>query len=230
MYKHIFFDLDHTLWDFETNAAQALQELYIHLDLEAKGITPYPLFQQQYLHHNALYWGQYHKQLITAQDLKWQRMAATLQDFRIHDTALAKQMSAKFLELLPIKKEIFPYTKEILNYLLSKQYTLHLITNGFEDTQWRKLKSSGLDTYFTHVITSESTGYIKPQREIYDHAITIAKATADESIMIGDNVDADIKGAANAGWHSIYVNYNNTTAPAEATYTVTQLKELEQIL
>jgi putative hydrolase of the HAD superfamily len=230
MYKHIFFDLDHTIWDFETNATQSLRDLYIHLDLESIGISPLDKFLSQYMHHNVLMWDKYHKGLITSEDLKWKRMAATLLDFRIGDDGLAKQMSAKFLDILPEKKGVFEYTFEILDYLKSKNYELHLITNGFEKTQWRKLKSSGLDKYFTQVVTSEATGFVKPHKEIFDHALQVANATIEESIMIGDNIDADIIGAHTAGWKTIFVNHINTTAPTEATYTITHLKELENLL
>jgi putative hydrolase of the HAD superfamily len=230
MFQHIFFDLDHTIWDFETNATQSLKDLYTQLDLEAIGITPLEKFLTQYMHHNVVMWDRYHKGLITSEDLKWKRMAATLLDFRIGDDRLAKQMSAKFLEILPEKKAVFDYTFEILDYLKTKNYQLHLITNGFEVTQWRKLKSSGLDKYFTNVITSEATGFVKPHKEIFDHALKLANATLEESIMIGDNVDADIMGAHNAGWKTIFTNHTKAEVPKEATYTITHLKELESIL
>jgi putative hydrolase of the HAD superfamily len=230
MYKHIFFDLDHTLWDFETNAHQALKDLYIQLDLESIGVTPIEKFLTQYMHHNTIMWDRYHKGLIKSEELKWKRMAQTLLDFKIGDDALAKQMSAKFLEILPEKKGVFDYTFEILDYLQSKKYQLHLITNGFEDVQWRKLRSSGLDKYFTQVITSEATGFIKPNREIFDFALQAANATIAESIMIGDNIDADITGANNAGWKTIFANHINTKDTVDATYAITHLKELENIL
>ena len=171
----------------------------------------------------------YHKGLISSDDLKWKRMWRTLLDFKIADEPLAKEMSAKFLEILPTKKLLFPHTIEILNYLTEKNYSLHLITNGFETTQWSKLNNSGLSKYFTHVITSEGSNSLKPKKEIFDFAMDKAGASLPESIMIGDNLDADIQGAMNAGMDTIFVNHINAVPEIKPTYTVTHLKELELI-
>jgi putative hydrolase of the HAD superfamily len=230
MFEHVFFDLDHTIWDFETNAMESLKDLYRLLHLEKKGIGPEETFITRYLYHNELVWEQYHKGKISATELKWKRMHLTLVDFKIGDELLAKEMSETFLNILPEKKGVFPYTFEILTYLKNKNYRLHLITNGFEKTQERKLKSSGLDRYFTAVITSEATGFIKPHKEIFDHALKITGANTRNSIMIGDNIDADIIGAHNAGWVTVFTNHIRTKIPPEATYSIEHLKELESIL
>jgi putative hydrolase of the HAD superfamily len=157
-------------------------------------------------------------------------MWRTLLDFKIGDEVLSRQLSGKFLELLPTKKLLFPHTTELLNYLLEKKYVLHLITNGFEKTQWSKLSNSGLDKYFTHMITSEASNSLKPKKEIFEYAMNKAGASLKESIMIGDNLDADIQGAINAGMDSVFVNHINATAHLKPTYTVYHLKELELIL
>ncbi len=230
MLKNIFFDLDHTIWDFETNATQSIIDLHLQLNLEAKGVAPVQLFLEKYMYHNTIMWNKYHNGLITADDLKWKRMAATLLEFKIGDEKLAKQMAETFLTILPEKKVVFPYTFEILNYLQSKNYNLHIITNGFEKVQHRKLAASGLNKFFDQVITSEATGFVKPHKEIFDYALKVANATIENSIMIGDNIEADIIGAHKAGWKTIFANHINTAIPAEATFTITHLKELEAIL
>ena len=229
-YKHLFFDLDHTLWDFNANAKAALTDLYALFDLDKKVAAPFEDFYNKYLYHNEILWDKYHNGLITAEDLKWKRMYRTLLDFKIGDEPLSKELSGKFLELLPVKNILFPHTTEILDYLLDKKYTLHLITNGFEKTQWSKINNSGLAKYFTHMITSEASNSLKPKKEIFDYAISKAGATLKESIMIGDNLDADIQGAINAGMDSIFVNHINATAHIKSTYTIYHLKELELIL
>ena len=229
-YKHLFFDLDHTLWDFNANAKAALTDLYALFDLDKKVAAPFEDFYNQYLYHNEILWDKYHNGLITAEDLKWKRMYRTLLDFKIGDEPLSKELSGKFLELLPVKKILFPHTTEILDYLLDKKYVLHLITNGFEKTQWSKINNSGLAKYFTHMITSEASNSLKPKKEIFDYAMNKAGATLKESIMIGDNLDADIQGAINAGMDSIFVNHINATAHVKSTYTIYHLKELELIL
>ena len=228
-YKHLFFDLDHTLWDFDANAKEVLMEVYVHFDLEAKGVYPFADFYKHYLHHNEILWDRYHKGFITSEELKWKRMWRTMLEFKIGSEALAREMSVYFLERLPTKKGLFPYTVEILDYLTAKGYTLHLITNGFEKTQWSKINNSGLNHYFTHMITSEASNSLKPKKEIFEYALQKAGASLAESIMLGDNLDADIQGAINAGMDCVFVNHLKATTDIKATYIIHHLEELEQI-
>ena len=228
-YKHLFFDLDHTLWDFDANAKATLAEIYLFFELEAKGVTPYEAFYKHYLHHNQILWDRYHKGFISSEELKWKRMWRTMLEFGNGSEQLAKDMSNKFLEILPTKTLLFPHTIEILDYLIAKGYKLHLITNGFEKTQWSKINNSGLSPYFTHMITSEASNSLKPKKAIFDYALNKAGATLAESIMLGDNLDADIKGAINAGMDCIFVNHIKATTDIQSTYTIEHLKELEQI-
>ncbi|MFN8250568.1 MAG: YjjG family noncanonical pyrimidine nucleotidase [Ferruginibacter sp.] len=228
-YQHIFFDLDHTLWDFDANAKDTLTDLYKQFDLDNRVAAPFDDFYRKYLYHNEILWDKYHNGQITADELKWKRMWRTLLDFKIGDEPLARQLSAGFLELLPTKKNLFPYTFEILDYLQQKNYGLHLITNGFEKTQWSKLNYSGLAKYFTHVITSEGSNSLKPQKEIFDFAMNKAGTSTKESIMIGDNLEADIQGAMNAGMDTIFVNHINASTALKPTYIIYHLKELEAI-
>ncbi len=229
-YHHIFFDLDHTLWDFDANAKESLAELYLHFQLDTKFISPFENFYTTYLKHNAVLWARFEKGFITSEELKWRRMWRTLLDFKIGDELLAKEMSAKFLEILPTKKRVFEYTFEILNYLKDKNYSIHIITNGFEQTQWSKLNNSQLAGYFTHVITSETSNSMKPQKEIFEYAMKKTNSSIEDCIMIGDNPNADIQGALNAGMDNVFVNHINAAYSVKPTHTVHHLKELEGIL
>ncbi len=204
--------------------------MYKHFKLEELIISPFDKFYTTYLHHNKIIWDRYHKGFITVDDLKWKRMQRTLLDFKIGNDALAKEMSVKFLEILPNQKKLFDYTTEILEYLINKKYTLHLLTNGFEKTQWSKITNSNIANYFTNVITSEISSCIKPSKEMFEYAINKAGAQLKESIMIGDNLEADIQGAINAGMDSIFVNHINAATTVTPTYTIYHLKELENIL
>jgi putative hydrolase of the HAD superfamily len=233
-YKHLFFDLDHTLWDFEANSRLTLQELYDTMKLEAAGVNDFDLFHKNYLAHNDKLWDRYRKGFIKVDELRWKRMWLTLLDFKIANEPLAVEMGTLFLDLLPTRKLLFPYTIEILDYLTDKKYQLHLITNGFEKTQHCKLQSSGLDKYFIEVITSEGSNSLKPKKEIFDYAFQKTGALPAESIMIGDTVDVDILGAMNAGIDQVHINHltKEQVAISEnkfATYTVYSLKELEEI-
>ncbi|MEO7119750.1 MAG: YjjG family noncanonical pyrimidine nucleotidase [Ginsengibacter sp.] len=229
-YRHLFFDLDHTLWDFDANAKESLSEIYQFFSLETKFISPFDFFYRTYLKHNAILWDRFEKGYISSEELKWRRMWRTLLDFSIGDEVLAKEMSAKFLEILPTKKRVFEYTFEILDYLAAKEYSIHLITNGFEKTQRSKLNNSELAKYFTHIITSEISNSMKPQKEIFEYALNVTKGNIEECIMIGDNPNADIKGALNAGMDTIFVNHIKAEYSIKPTHTVYHLKELEAIL
>ena len=232
-YKHLFFDLDHTIWDFEANSRQSLEDLYHSMQLEAKGVNDFDLFHKNYLVHNNKLWERYRNGVIKVDELRWKRMWLSLLDFKIADEPLAREMGIVFLDLLPTRKILFPHTIEILDYLTGKNYQLHLITNGFEKTQHSKLKNSGLDKYFKEVITSEASNSLKPHKEIFDYAFQKTGALHNESIMIGDTIEVDILGAVNAGIDQVHVNHL-TKEPElvnnkRPTYTVYSLKELEGI-
>src|ERR1043165_8103359 len=164
-YRHLFFYLDHTLWDFDTNSRLTLEELYHSLELKEKGVHDFDLFHKNYLVHNEKLWERYRNGYIKQEELRVKRMWLALLDFKIADDKLADEMNVKFLDLLPTRNLVFPYTMEILNYLAAKNYQLHLITNGFEKTQHSKLQYSGLHTFFQHVITSEGSNSLKPKKE-----------------------------------------------------------------
>ncbi|MEO5683388.1 MAG: YjjG family noncanonical pyrimidine nucleotidase [Chitinophagaceae bacterium] len=229
-YKHLFFDLDHTLWDFEANSRQTLAEMYDSMRLEEKGVDDFELFNKNYQVHNEKLWVRYRKGFIKSEELRWKRMWLSLLDFKIGDEKLAREMAVVFLNLLPTRTILFPDAIEVLNYLTDKKYILHLITNGFEKIQHAKLKNSGLDNFFKEVITSEGSNSLKPQKAIFDYAMQRSNATVKESIMLGDDMEADIAGARNAGLDQVYVNHLNKPLPAIApTYTIASLKELERI-
>jgi len=229
-YNHLFFDLDHTLWDFDANAKESLAELYDSFKLDSIAIGPFQLFYSTYLNHNATLWTRFEKGYITVEELKWKRMWRTLLDFHIADEKLAKDMSAHFLTILPTKKKVFDHTYEILDYLTDKKYSLHLLTNGFEKVQRLKLSSSNLTKYFKTIITSEISNSVKPKKEIFEYALRKANGKLEESIMIGDNLNADILGAKNAGMDSIFVNHVNADCNQDPTYIIHHLKELKTIL
>jgi putative hydrolase of the HAD superfamily len=228
-YKHIFFDLDHTLWDFDANARQTLEQMHLDLKLAERGIHDFNLFHKNYLKHNEKLWERYRKGYIKQEELRLKRMWLALLDFQIADDTLAREMSDMFLQLLPSRTVLFPYTKEILQYLTGKSYQLHLITNGFEKVQLCKLQSCGLDHFFNAIVTSESSNSLKPEKEIFEFALNKTGAAVQESIMIGDTIEVDIAGAMGVGMDQIHVNYSGAKQELTPTYTVRTLKELEDI-
>ncbi len=229
-YKDLFFDLDHTLWDFELNSKETMQELYINHHIAALGITDFDAFFNIYTAHNHRLWDRYSKGYIKQEELRWKRIYLSLLDFKIANEQLSKEMSLEFLQILPTKKKLFPHTIEILNYLKEKDYKMHLITNGFESVQMQKIKNANIAHYFTEVVTSETSNSLKPNKEIFEFALKTTNATLSESIMIGDNETADIQGGINIGMDTVFVNHLNVAPTIPATYTITHLQELEALL
>jgi putative hydrolase of the HAD superfamily len=228
-YKHLFFDLDHTLWDFETNSRLTWLNVFYTNGLHQTLTPDFEAFYARYSYHNKRLWDRYHHGFIKQEELRWKRTWHTFLDFKLGDEKLAKALSQAYLEILPTQTALFPDTLEILNYLSGKGYRLHLITNGFEDVQWGKLRNSRLDQRFGAVVTSEKAMSLKPKREIFDYALAAAGAQARESIMLGDNIDADIKGAMNAELDTVFVNHIREAIDIKPTFEVFDLKSLEAI-
>ena len=229
-YKHLFFDLDHTLWDFDANARVTLEQLHLELKLPEKGIHDFDLFHKNYLAHNERLWAQYRTGHIRQDELRLKRMWLCLLDFKVADDELARQMNELFLQLLPTRTLLFPDTIEVLTFLQNKGYRLHLITNGFEEVQHNKLKHSGLAPFFKVVITSEGSNSLKPQKEIFAYALNRTGARVEESLMIGDALDVDVAGAMKVGMDAVHVNYNKKEQDITPTYTIYHLRELKEFL
>lgn len=228
-YKHIFFDLDHTLWDFERNAEETKREMFEGLGLKNRGIESYEAFRNIYVDINQALWALYREDKIEKEELNFRRFYDTICIFGIDDKKLGHQMASWFIEGISTKTYLFPYALEILEYLFPK-YKIHVITNGFEEVQYSKLKNSGMDKFFTTIITSEEAGCKKPDLEIFNFAFHKAKASPDESIMIGDDPEVDIAGARDAGMDQIYVNFLSSTHHLKPTYEINNLIELKNIL
>jgi putative hydrolase of the HAD superfamily len=230
IYKHLFFDLDHTLWDFETNSGITLQRLYNDFRLIDRGIPDFEQFRMTYELHNEKFWERYRKGFIRRDELRWKRMWHTLLDFKVADNKLAHAMSTIYLEMLPQQGQLMPHAAELLDYCTAKDYQLHLITNGFETTQWQKMRTSSIDHYFKEVITSESSNSMKPLKGIFEYALTATGATIEESIMIGDALEADIIGAQKFGMDQVYFNPGKKPHTQQPTYEISCLSELKQLL
>ena len=229
-YIHIFFDLDHTLWDFETNAYLTMLDIYKLLHLKEMGITDFDAFFKKYSTHNHILWERYTKGLIKQEELKWKRVWLTLLEYKMGDQELAKKIANLFLEILPGKNQLFPHTIEILTYLKNNGYKLHIISNGFEKTQVSKLKNTHIFNYFDHIITSEKSNSLKPNLPIFEYAFKVTNSNKNNAVLIGDNIQADIIGAKNAGMDCIYINHINNIKNEIATYTIFSLIELETFL
>ncbi|GGG58300.1 YjjG family noncanonical pyrimidine nucleotidase [Hymenobacter glacieicola] len=228
-YRHLFFDLDHTLWDFEANADETLRHLFTQHELSRHGISVEE-FIRVYSDINHGLWRLYQGGKITQQQLRVTRFPRTFVKLGLQETDSPDNISAQFTDILPQKTAVFPYTYEVLDYLQNKGYVLHLITNGFKDIQYVKLNSSRLTDYFQEIVTSECCGHLKPDTRIFQHALERTGATPAESLMIGDNLECDVLGAYNAGIDQVYFNPDKRRHFAQTTYEISCLSELKQIL
>lgn len=229
-YQHIFFDLDHTLWDFEANADATLRHLFEAYDLARYGTFTVEEFIRVYSDVNHALWRLYQAGKISQTQLRTVRFSRTLAKLGVPEDEVPADISSQFTDLLPHKTAVFPYTYEVLDYLRAKGYQLHLITNGFKDIQYLKLNSSHLTGYFQEIVTSECCGHLKPDTRIYQHALARSGATAATSLMIGDNLECDVLGAYNAGLDQVYFNPEKRRHFAQTTYEISCLSELKDIL
>ena len=218
---HVFFDLDHTLWDFEKNSALAIETIFnkhaINVNLQ--------LFLFHYVPINIKYWELYRVDKITQLELRLGRLKDTFEllNFQIDDDKIIF-LSEEYIEYLPKFNHLFDGAIEILDYLKPK-YNLHIITNGFQEIQDNKLKNSNIDHYFTTITNSEMAGVKKPNPKIYDYAITEANASKSNSIMIGDCIEADVKGALNFGMQAILFNID----PSKSYDNIKQVSHLLEL-
>ncbi len=203
--KHVFFDLDHTLWDFDKNSGLTFKKIFelhqLHISVDDFLSTYEPI--------NLNYWKLYREEKIIKEDLRYKRLKDTFDAINVHvPDAMINQLSEDYISYLTTFNHLFEGTLDILDYLQPK-YELHIITNGFEEAQQRKMDNAGISTYFSTVTNSEMAGVKKPNPIIFNRALEQAKAQPQESIMIGDNIEADIQGALEVGFDAILFNYHN---------------------
>jgi putative hydrolase of the HAD superfamily len=226
--RHIFFDLDKTLWDFEKNSAEALSEIFAKHTLHNLQLNEHE-FIQVYIEKNEYCWDLYRKNRIQKSELRFARFLMALQEFGINSQSLAEALGDDYVHLAPYKTHLIPDTREVLEYL-SQRYTLHIITNGFEEVQHIKLEKCGIEKYFQTVTTSEKAGCKKPDADIFLYAMATGKASAYNSLMIGDDLHVDVQGALDVGMKAIHFNPEADYGAISDLTVIHQLKELFYLL
>ena len=224
--SHLFFDLDRTLWDFDTNSQLALQEIFQSEELEARLNTKFNKFYSQYVKENELCWDDYRLGVMSKEDLRFERFLRTLKQFNSSDKDLAIKMGDLYVAKSPMKTALIDGTKEVLDVLSQQGYRMHIITNGFEEIQHIKLSNSGIDKYFEEIITSERAGVKKPHEQIFLHSLKLANAHPHDSVMIGDDLPVDILGAKSVGMKQVYFNPEGIPHQEEITKEIKSLKEM----
>jgi len=228
-YKVVLFDLDHTLWDYELNCREALDELYQHYQLLDRGIPDTLSFYEQFRKVNTELWDLYDRGLITNDVIRARRFSSILGHFGIADDNLCGELSDVYLHHCPRKSNLLPHTHDVLDYLSGK-YELSIVTNGFEEIQQVKLSGGNLNKYFAHLVTSQRAGYRKPAAEIFQYALKAHSAEPHEAIMIGDNLVTDIGGATNASIDTIFFNPEKIDHDTDVHHEISCLSELKKIL
>ncbi|SCY22157.1 putative hydrolase of the HAD superfamily [Nonlabens sp. Hel1_33_55] len=222
--QHVFFDLDHTLWDFDRNSKMAYSQIFeeeqLELDLEEFIAIYEPL--------NLKFWKRFRESEITKEQLRYQRLKDTFDacNYKVADDHINRYADL-YLDYLPNHNHLFPNCLELLD-TLKHNFELHIITNGFDEVQARKMENSGLLPYFKYVLTAETAGIKKPDPAIFERAMKDTGARTDNSVMIGDSYEADILGARNAGLRTIWFTNDSTQAGKESI--VADLKEIQSLL
>jgi putative hydrolase of the HAD superfamily len=226
-YKHLFFDLDRTLWDWNANSETSLRKLY-QLHLSHSGYT-YEEFERYYNQYNDQMWVLFRENKIKKEEFRVQRFRLSLNEIGIDSQELAEKLSTQFMDESPRGTRLMPNALEILDYLQSR-YHLHILSNGFRDIQHIKMSGSGLTPYFKKIITSESCGYLKPDKRIFHYALSSTNCRKENALMIGDEIDADIMGALNFGIDQVFYNPQNVTHKLSPTFEIDNLKQLKEFL
>lgn len=228
-YKCVFFDLDHTLWDYEMNSEEALHELYDKYELGGLGSVPFNEFFKGFVAINTEIWDAYDRGLTGKEVIRFERFDRVFRHAGIKNYDLSLEFSEDYIKESPKKGNLVAHSKDVLDYLVDR-YSLHIITNGFDEIQSVKMESSGITKYFKSVITSARAGCKKPEKEIFEFALRENGFVCSDSIMIGDNLLTDIAGARNASVDTVYYNPYGLPHSETVTYEISSLKELTTIL
>ena len=228
-YSCVLFDLDHTLWDYETNSEESLKELFTLYRLPEKGADSFSYFFQTFRRINLELWDRYDRGLIGQDVIRTERFHRVFSETGLDDFKLSLEFSAHYLRLLPTKKNLLPHTKETLDYL-HERYPMTIVTNGFDEIQATKLSSAGIHHYFKTIVTSQRAGNKKPSAKIFEFALLESGHVPENAIMIGDNLQTDIAGARAAGVDSVFFNPNKDLHREMVTFEIQSLKELRAIL
>ncbi|WP_419801820.1 YjjG family noncanonical pyrimidine nucleotidase [Mucilaginibacter sp.] len=224
-YQHIFFDLDHTIWDFDKNAEETLHELFLQHKLSGLGLASPNVFIETYTRNNHRLWAEYHLGKISKEALREARFKHTFLELGLDEAVIPTGFEEDYVQLSPQKLNLFPEAHEVLKYLSGK-YSLYVISNGFKESTEMKIRLCNLGQYFKHIFISEVIGVNKPDPKIFEHALQTAGAQKHQSLMIGDSLEADVYGALDFGIDAIYFNPNKAEKPANVPAQIQHLNEL----
>lgn len=228
--RHIFFDLDNTLWDHRKNAVLTLEELFQRKEISNKYNILFREFHAKYDEINEDLWVKIRDGIIDKDFLRKHRFYDTFLHFGIDNEELAQYFEKHFLDEIINFNELIPQTIEVLEYLKEKGYQLHVVSNGFHEVTNRKVEKSGLKKYFETVTSAEDAHAMKPDERIFEYSLNLANAEKAESIFIGDDWVADVKGAQNFGLDIIFFDALKENKSEEGLKTIQNLEEIKNFL
>jgi len=228
--KDIFFDLDHTLWDFKKNSREALTEGYAELGLNDLGVGTLQEYITSYESANNWCWGEYREGRMEKEELRGRRFSMALSPWKIDNAGgIGEKLGAHYISTSPFKTHLIAGSIEVLDELIRRGHRMFILTNGFEEVQHHKVERSGLSSYFQLVLTSDALGYKKPNPKIFNLALQKTGSIAENTLIIGDSLEADIVGAREAGWGQIYFNPDSILHSEKVEHEIKTLAEILDI-
>lgn len=226
-YPHLFFDLDHTLWDFDRNSDETLHELYAEHRLDYW--TTLPAFLTAFHQTNRQLWDLYNHSRISRQELRESRFFRIFGLLGIDSALVPAGIGDAYIHRCSHKPHLLPHAQELLDRLAT-HHTLHIVTNGFDDVQYAKMRSAGILHYFATITTSETEGFKKPDPRIFAGALARAHVSPAQVLMIGDNLETDIRGGKQAGLDTAFYNPKQTAHDEQPDYEFDCLRQLGEWL
>lgn len=228
--QHIFFDLDNTLWDHRKNAYLTIKDLFDKEEITLKYNINFEEFHSVYHEINERLWEQIRDGEIDKEYLRKHRFYDTFNHFGIDDLERSMYFEEHFLDKILNYNHLVEGAAYILDYLKAKGYTLHIVSNGFQEVTERKCILSKIDHYFNTITSADSVGKRKPNPEIFDYSLGITKAKKEESILIGDDWIADVVGAQNFGMDVIFFDVLNENPQQENLKVIKHLLQIKEYL
>jgi putative hydrolase of the HAD superfamily len=229
-YKNLFFDLDDTLWAFSENARDTFMAMY-HEHRLYEHFRSFDHFFTLYRKRNDELWEEYAQGKVTKEELNERRFLYPLEAVGVPDRELARRYSEGFFAVIHTKSGLMPHAREVLEYL-SPRYNLYILSNGFRELQWRKMRSAGIDGFFKKIVLSEDLGVLKPNPRLFHFALSATQSELSESLMIGDSWKSDVEGARAAGMDQVYYDLGKPVEERSfvPTFTIKDLIELKEVL
>ncbi len=228
--QHIFFDLDNTLWDHRKNAYLTIKDLFEKEEISLKFNIDFEEFHSAYHDINERLWEQIRDGEIDKDYLRKHRFYDTFNRFGVDNLKLSMYFEEHFLDKILNHNHLVEGAEYILEYLKNKNYKLHIISNGFQEVTERKCILSEIDHYFQTITSADSVGVRKPNPEIFEYSLSLANASKNESILIGDDWIADIKGAQNFGIDVIFFDVLKENKSSENLKTIQHLLQIKEYL